>query len=218
MNGQATPLLIRLGLFDDHDIVRAGFRYILSQHSDIVIEAEGCNGREALEAIRSKPLNVCLLDLSMPEMSGIDVLRQCRAIRPEMGVLILSGYSEEQYGLNMLKAGAAGFISKTMAADQLVAAVRTVAAGRRYISPALGEMLAAGLTHDVELPLHLSLSEREFQIFARLAKGSSVTDIANDLCLSAKTVSTYRTRLLTKMGVSSNAELARYAVTHGLMS
>ncbi|MFT3859502.1 MAG: response regulator transcription factor, partial [Aquabacterium sp.] len=114
MNGQPSPsLIIRLGLFDDHDIVRAGFRYILSQHSDIVIEAEGCNGRDAMQAIRQHPLDVCLLDLSMPEMSGIDVLRQCRALRPEMGVLILSGYSEEQYGLNMLKAGAAGFLSKT---------------------------------------------------------------------------------------------------------
>lgn len=209
-------LLTRIGLFDDHDIVRAGLRYILSEQSDFVVEAEGSNGKEALDAIRHHALDVCLLDVSMPILSGVDVLRQAKAIRPEMKVLILSAYSEQQYGLNMLKAGAAGFLNKTMAPDQLIAAVRTVASGHRYVSPALGEMLAAGLTQDVELPAHLNLSEREFQIFSRLAKGGSVSDIANELCLSAKTVSTYRSRLLTKMGVSSNAELATYAVTHGL--
>lgn len=211
-------LLIRLGLFDDHDIVRAGFRYILSQHSDIDIVAEGGTGREALAAIRGdKQLDVCLVDLSLPDLSGMDVLRQAKASRPEVAVLILSAFSEEQYGLNVLKAGASGFLSKELAPDQLVAAVRSVAAGRRFISPKLAEMLAAGLTHDIEQPAHLKLSEREFQIFSKLAVGKSVTEIANDLCLSAKTVSTYRARLLEKMNFKTNADLTQYAVRNNLM-
>lgn len=210
-------LIIRLGLFDDHDIVRAGFRHILAQHSDIVIEAEGRTGREALAAVRQYPLHVCLVDLSMPDLSGIDVLKQAKSIRPEMGVLVLSAYSEEQYGLNVLKAGASGFLSKSLAADQLVAAVRTVSTGRRYVSPLLADMLACGLTDNIDQPLHVKLSEREFQIFSKLVVGRSVTDIANDLCLSAKTVSTYRSRLLEKMGFNSNAELTQYAVKHDLI-
>jgi len=210
-------LTIRLGLFDDHDIVRAGFRYILSQHSDIVIEAEGGTGREALAAIRSGKLDVCLVDLSLPDLSGIDVLRQAKAGQPDVAILILSAYSEDQYGLNVLKAGASGFLSKELAPDQLVAAVRTVAAGRRYISPRLAEKLAAGLTHDIEQPAHLRLSEREFQIFSKLVVGRSVTEIADDLCLSSKTVSTYRARVLEKMGFKTNAELTQYAVKNNLI-
>lgn len=210
-------LIIRLGLFDDHDIVRAGFKHILAQHSDIMIEAEGATGREALDAVRHRELDVCVVDLSMPDLSGIDVLKQAKGIRPEMGVLVLSAYPEEQYGLNVLKAGASGFLSKGLAADQLITAVRTVAAGRRYVSPVLAEMLAAGLTDDLDQPRHVKLSEREFQIFSKLVLGRTVTDIANDLCLSAKTVSTYRSRLLEKMGFHSNAELAHYAVKHNLI-
>ncbi len=210
-------MLIKLGLFDDHDIVRAGFRYILSQHSDIEIVAEGSTGREALNAIRTQPLDVCLIDLSLPDLSGMDVLRQAKGSKPDVAILILSAYSEEQYGLNVLKAGASGFVSKELAPDQLVAAVRSVAAGRRYISPKLAELLAAGLTHDIEQPAHLKLSEREFQIFSKLAVGKSVTEIANDLCLSTKTVSTYRARLLEKMNFKTNADLTQYAVKNNLM-
>ena len=210
-------LIIKLGLFDDHDIVRAGFKHILAQHSDITIEAEGGTGREALAAVRRCELDVCVVDLSMPDLSGIDVLKQAKSIRPSMGVLVLSSYPEEQYGLNVLKAGASGFLSKGLAPDQFVSAVRTVAAGRRYVSPTLAEMLAAGLTDNIDQPPHVKLSEREFQIFSKLVVGRTVTDIANDLCLSAKTVSTYRSRLLEKMGFNSNAELAHYAVKHDLI-
>ncbi len=209
--------MIKLGLFDDHDIVRAGFRYILEKHSDIEIVAEGGTGRAALAAIRTQPLDVCLVDLSLPDLSGMDVLRQAKGSKPELALLILSAYSEEQYGLNVLKAGASGFLSKELAPDQLVAAVRTVAAGRRYVSPRLAELLAGGLTHDIEHPAHLKLSEREFQIFSKLAVGKSVTEIANDLCLSTKTVSTYRARLLEKMNFKTNADLTQYAVKNDLM-
>lgn len=210
-------MIIKLGLFDDHDIVRAGFRYILSQHSDIDIVCEGATGREALAGIRANPLDVCLIDLSLPDLSGMDVLRQAKGSKPELAILILSAFSEEQYGLNVLKAGASGFVSKELAPDQLVAAVRTVAAGRRYVSPKLAEMLAAGLTQDIEQPAHLRLSEREFQIFSKLAVGRSVTEIANDLCLSTKTVSTYRARLLEKMNFKTNADLTQYAMRNNLM-
>jgi len=210
-------LTTRLGLFDDHDIVRAGFRYILSQHSDIVIEAEGGTGREALAAIRSGGLDVCLVDLSLPDLSGIDVLRQAKAGQPDVAILILSAYSEDQYGLNVLKAGASGFLSKELAPEQLVAAVRTVAAGRRYISPRLAEKLAAGLTHDIEQPAHLRLSEREFQIFCKLAAGAAVSKIADELNLSVKTVSTYRTRILEKMGMKTNADITYYAIKNNLL-
>ena len=210
-------MIIKLGLFDDHDIVRAGFRYILSQHSDIDIVCEGATGREALAGIRANPLDVCLIDLSLPDLSGMDVLRQAKGSKPELAILILSAFSEEQYGLNVLKAGASGFVSKELAPDQLVAAVRTVAAGRRYVSPKLAEMLAAGLTQDIEQPAHLRLSEREFQIFSKLAVGRSVTEIANDLCLSTKTVSTYRARLLEKMNFRTNADLTQYAMRNNLM-
>ena len=209
--------MIKLGLFDDHDIVRAGFRYILEKHSDIEIVAEGGTGRAALAAIRTQPLDVCLVDLSLPDLSGMDVLRQAKGSKPELALLILSAYSEEQYGLNVLKAGASGFLSKELAPDQLVAAVRTVAAGRRYVSPRLAELLAGGLTHDIEHPAHLKLSEREFQIFSKLAVGKSVTEIANDLCLSTKTVSTYRARLLEKMNFKTNADITSYALRNGLM-
>lgn len=209
---------IRLGLFDDHDIVRAGFRHILAEHSDIEIVAEGATGREALDSIRKHALNVCVVDLSMPDLSGIDVLKQGKIIQPDLGVLILSAYSEDQYGMNVLKAGASGFISKELASEQLVSAVRMSAAGRRFVSPRLSEMLALGLTQDMDQPAHHKLSEREFQIFTKLVLGRSVTEIANELCLSAKTISTYRSRLLEKMGVGSNAELAQYAVKHQLIT
>ena len=210
-------MMIKLGLFDDHDIGRAGFRYILEKHRDIEIPAEGGTGRAALAAIRTQPLDVCLVDLSLPDLSGMDVLRQAKGSKPELALLILSAYSEEQYGLNVLKAGASGFLSKELAPEQLVAAVRTVAAGRRYVSPRLAELLAGGLTRDIEHPAHLKLSEREFQIFSKLAVGKSVTEIANDLCLSTKTVSTYRARLLEKMNFKTNADLTQYAVKNDLM-
>jgi DNA-binding NarL/FixJ family response regulator len=210
-------VLIRLGLFDDHAIVRAGFRHLVEDHPDVQIVVEGGTARSALDAVRSTPMDVLMIDLSLPDLSGIDVLRQVRGGHPELAVLILSSYPEEQYGLNVLKAGASGFLSKEMASEQLVAAIRAVAAGRRYVSPKLAEMLAGGLTGDIEQPPHLRLSEREFQIFSKLAVGRSVTEIANDLCLSTKTVSTYRARLLEKMNFKTNADLTQYAMRHRLI-
>jgi len=216
-NKKENEVIIKLGLYDDHDIVRAGFRQILSGHSDIEIVCEGGTAREALAGIRGNHLHVCIIDLSLPDLSGMDVLRQVKISRPEVAILILSAFSEEQYGLNVLKAGASGFLSKELASEALVSAVRTVAAGRRYVSPKLAELLAQGLTEDIEQPAHMKLSEREFQIFTKLAVGRSVTEIADDLHLSTKTVSTYRARLLEKMNFKTNADLTQYAMRHDLM-
>lgn len=209
--------MIRLLIVDDHEVVRAGFHHILNAEPDIEVAAEASTGKAALDIIRKEALDVALIDLSLPDMSGLDVLKQAKAIRPDIAVLILSGYSEEEYGLNVLKFGGSGFVGKNLAPDQLVAAVKRVAQGLRFISPHLAELLAAGLTEELEHPQHTRLSEREFQVFSRLAAGRSVTDIADDLFLSVKTVSTYRTRVLEKMNFSTNADLTYYAVKHQLM-
>ena len=210
-------MVIQLGLFDDHDIVRAGFRHALEKHADLSVAVEGASGREALAAVRRHHLDVCLVDMMMPDLSGLDVLRHMKALRPAMGILILSSYSEEQYGLSVLKAGANGFLSKGISPTELLRAVRAAAVGRRYVSSTLADRLAAGLSEDIETPLHVKLSAREFQIFIKLVCGRCIVDIAQELFLSAKTVSTYRSRLLKKMHVNSNAELTHYAVRHRLI-
>ncbi|WP_137937118.1 response regulator transcription factor [Chitinivorax sp. B] len=209
--------MIKLLIVDDHDVVRAGFHHILSTQPDIEVTAEADTGKAALDIIRKQAIDVAMIDLALPDMSGLDVLKQAKVIRPAMAVLILSGYSEEEYGLNVLKFGGSGFVGKQLAPEQLVAAVRRVAQGRRFISPHLAELLAAGLTDDVDQPQHTKLSEREFQVFSRLAAGKNVTEIADDLFLSVKTVSTYRSRVLEKMNFTTNADLTYYAVKHQLM-
>lgn len=209
--------MIKLMIADDHELVRAGFRHLLQEHPEIQVVCEAKTGKEALDAIRQHSLDVALIDLALQDMSGLDVLKQAKAIKPELAILILSAHSEEQYGLNVLKFGASGFVGKELASDQLVSAVLRAAQGRRYISPKLAEILASGITEDIEQPPHTKLSEREFQVFCKLAVGKSVTEIADDLFLSVKTVSTYRTRILEKMNFSTNADLTYYAVKHQLM-
>lgn len=209
--------MIRLLIVDDHDVVRAGFRHLLQEHPEIQVSCEAKTGREALDAIRHQNLDVALIDLALQDMSGLDVLKQAKTIRPDLAVLILSAHSEEQYGLSVLKFGASGFVGKELASDQLLTAVLRAANGRRYISPKLAEILADGMVDDLDQPLHTRLSEREFQVFSKLAVGKSVTEIADELFLSVKTVSTYRTRILEKMNFSTNADLTYYAVKHQLM-
>lgn len=209
--------MIRLLIVDDHDVVRAGFRHLLQEHPEIQVACEAKTGKEALDAIRTQTLDVALIDLALQDMSGLDVLKQAKTIRPELAILILSAHSEEQYGLSVLKFGASGFVGKELASDQLLTAVLRAANGRRYISPKLAEILADGMVDDLDQPLHTKLSEREFQVFTKLAVGKSVTEIADELFLSVKTVSTYRTRILEKMNFSTNADLTYYAVKHQLM-
>ena len=216
-NDSPTAKTLRILIVDDHDVVRIGFRQILSAHSRFTVAAEAASAAEALEALRNGKFDVVLLDLSLPDGSGIDVLRRIKAQYAETKVLVLSGFSEEQYGINMLRAGAAGFLSKTCSSDELVKAIDTVGIGRRYVSTKLADILADGLTGPADKPLHEQLSEREFQIFCHLAEGKTVSDISESLFISVKTVSTYRARLMEKMGLKTNSELTYYAVKNGLI-
>lgn len=209
--------MIRVAVVDDHQIVRAGFRELLGEEVDIRIAFEAASGEEALQQLKEERCDVLLLDLSLPGQSGVDVLRTARQRYPKLGVLVLSGFPEERYALAMIRNGANGYLCKDCEREDLLKAVRAIAQGRRYLSPRTAELLADELTGEGSGPLHESLSERELQVFLRLAKGESVSDIAGVLCLSVKTISTYRSRLLEKLEVASNAELAAYALRHGLM-
>ncbi|MES2041344.1 MAG: response regulator transcription factor [Pseudomonadota bacterium] len=209
--------MIRIAVCDDHQIVRAGFKQIFSEVSDFEVVAEATTGREALEIARREACDVMLLDISMPDQSGIDTLRTIKQGQPDLPILILSGYPAQQYAVNLLKMGANGYLNKECDADELIKAVRTVSTGRRYVSADVGEILAQGFDHDAETALHTDLSDREFQVFLRLAKGESVSDIAVTLSLSVKTISTYRTRVMEKMNLQSNCDLTYYAMKNNLL-
>ncbi len=190
---------------------------MLAGQSDLRVAAQCRTGREALDALGSQPCQVLLLDLALPDMSGLDVLKTARTRHPSVAVLVVSGYPERQFGINVLRAGANGFISKSADEAELLRAVRIVARGGRYVGPELAELLVNGMDADVDQPLHSTLSEREFQIFCKLADGRSVTEIANQLFLSVKTISTYRSRLLEKMGMHTNADITSYAIRNNLI-
>lgn len=210
--------MIRVLIADDHAIVRQGLRQILADTPDMEVGGEAGNGFEALRKIREEgPWDVLLLDVSMPGKNGIDTLKQIKDELPRLPVLVLSMYPEDQYGVRLLKAGAAGYLTKESAPEQLVSAIRTVSAGRKYISPGVAELLAERIGRDADQPPHALLSDREFEIMRMLASGMTPTDIADQLRLSVKTVSTYRSRLLEKMQLKNNAELTYYAIKNGLV-
>jgi DNA-binding NarL/FixJ family response regulator len=209
--------MIQVAIVDDHQIVRTGFRELLSEDSSINLGFEAANGDEALEKLRSSPCDVLLLDISLPGKSGVDVLRTVRQRYPETRVLILSGFPEESYALAMIRNGASGYLCKDCDGDELLRAIHMVAAGRRYVSGRTAELLADEMSGERSGMLHDALSDRELQVFLRLARGESVSDIAEQLHLSVKTISTYRSRVTEKLNVSSNAELATYALRHGLI-
>jgi len=209
--------MIRILIADDHAIVRAGLKAFVAAEIDMEVAAEAGTGTETIELVRAGDFDVVLLDIAMPDRNGVDTLKTLKALRPELPVLILSGFAEQQYALNLLRAGASGYLNKEAAPAQLVGAIRTVVQGRKYVSPQLAEILADGVTGDAERPLHARLSQREFQIFCKLAAGVAVSQIADELFLSVKTVSTYRARILEKMGVASNADLTYYAIKNGLI-
>lgn len=209
--------MIRILIADDHAIVRAGLRQFIADQADMEVTGEAASGSETVAAVRAAEFDVVLLDISMPDKNGIDTLRLLRHVRPELPVLMLSAYGEDQYAVNVLRAGAAGYVSKEAASTQLVGAIRTVVQGRKYVSPSLAQILADGVSGDSERPLHAELSQREFQIFCKLAAGAAVSRIADELSLSVKTVSTYRTRILDKMALKSNADLTYYAIKNGLI-
>jgi len=210
--------MLRVAIVDDHEIVRAGFREMLADELGIAVAFEAASGEEALARLQDTACDVLLLDLALPGQSGVDVLRTLRQRHSELRVLVLTGYPEERYALAMIRNGADGYLCKECGRDELLQAVRTVAQGRRYLSPHMAELLADELAGGSPAAApHLQLSERELQVFLRLARGQSVSAISGVLNLSVKTVSTYRSRLLEKLGVTSNAELAAYALRNGLL-
>jgi two-component system invasion response regulator UvrY len=208
---------IRVAVVDDHQLVRIGLKQIIEAQSDFAWVGEAKNGREALTLLRGTPCDVLLLDLSLPDMSGLDVLRQIKAHHESVAALVLSAFPENQYGLNVLRAGASGFLSKNADDGELCRAIRAAMRGGRYVSPELAEMLVSGLQGAPGEPRHSVLSEREFQIFCKLAEGKSVSEIAAKLFLSVKTVSTYRTRILEKMAMKTNADITYYAIKNELL-
>lgn len=210
--------MIRILIADDHAIVRAGLRQFIGEESDMVVAGEAETGAQAIEMVRSGEWDLVLLDISMPGQNGVDTLKRLKQIRPELPVLILSAFSEQQYALNLLRAGAGGYLNKESAAEELVTAARTVARGKKYISPAFAQILANGVGGaDGSAPLHASLSTREFQVFCKLASGIAVSVAAEQLNLSVKTVSTYRSRILEKMNLKTNADLTYYAIKNKLI-
>jgi two-component system, NarL family, invasion response regulator UvrY len=209
--------MIRVGIVDDHAIVRTGLRQFLSEQVDLRITGEAANGREALELARGGETDVLLMDLSMPDQGGVDALAAIKARFPELHVLILSGFPEAHYATTLLRQGASGYINKEADPDEIVKAIRTVALGRRYITPAVAEMLADGMAAGGDRPPHENLSERELQVFLRLAKGETIGHMAESMFLSVKTVSTYRTRVLEKLKLASNSDLTYYALKNGLI-
>jgi two-component system invasion response regulator UvrY len=210
--------MIQVAIVDDHQIVRTGFRELLSEDASVNIAFEAANGDEALEKLRSMQCGVLLLDISLPGKSGVDVLRAVRQRYPEIKVLILSGFPEESYALAMIRNGANGYLCKDCEREELLRAIHMVSAGRRYVSPRTAELLADEMSGERSGVLHETLSDRELQVFLRLARGESVSAIAGQLHLSVKTISTYRSRVTDKLNVASNAELATYALRHGLIT
>jgi DNA-binding NarL/FixJ family response regulator len=209
--------LIRVLVVDDHPVVRKGLIQILLDEPDVEAAVEAESADELMRQVREKEWDVIVLDITLPDRSGLEALKDIKAVHPELPVLILSMHPEDQYALRVLKAGAAGYINKESAADVLISAVRKVVGGGKYVSPSMAEKLAAVVGSDYDVQPHERLSDREFQVLCMIANGKRLKEIGEELCLSVKTVSTYRTRVLDKMGMESNAELTYYAVKNGLI-
>jgi len=209
--------MIKVGIVDDHAIVRSGLKQFLAEHVDLRVVGEAANGREAIDLVRKEEIDVLIMDLSMPGQSGIDALAMLRAKAPDMGILILSGYPEAHYAINLIRQGASGYLNKECDPSEIVEALRTISLGKRYLTPAVADLLAQQLHRKEDAPPHEQLSEREFQVFLKLAKGETAGNIADQVSLSVKTVSTYRTRLMEKMGLASNSDLTYYALKNGLI-
>jgi DNA-binding NarL/FixJ family response regulator len=209
--------MVRILIADDHALVRAALKRLLEEEGSFLEVGEAGSGSQTLDRLHEGGWNVVVLDINMPDRSGIDVLRYIRSGHPETRVLVLSGFPERQYAVHALRAGASGYLSKEAPPEELLKAIQTVAGGRRYVSAALAELLAADLSGDSEQPLHAKLSTREFQILRKLAAGMSVSEIGKELSLSVKTVSTYRSRILEKMALRTNADLTSYALKNGLI-
>jgi two-component system, NarL family, invasion response regulator UvrY len=209
--------VINIAIVDDHAMLRAGLRQYLGEHVDLRVVAEAANGREAMDIVRKEIADVMLLDIAMPDYSGVDALVAIKVRAPKLQVIILSSFAEEHYATTLLRHGAAGYLAKDCDPEEIVRAIRAVVLGRRHIGAAVAEQLAVALERGGDTAPHEQLSEREFQVFLRLAKGETVGQVAQGMSLSAKTVSTYRTRAMEKMGLKSNGDLTYYALKNGLI-
>lgn len=208
--------MIRVLIADDHPIVRQGIQKIVDANADMRVASEAVDAQQTLERAASDPVDLVLLDLAMPGADGLDVLKDLKRRQPQLPVLVLTMYSEEQFAIRALKAGAGGYLTKDAVPEELVRAIRTVVGGRHYISSTLGDRLATTLVEGSGSAPHENLSDREYQVFRRIAAGRTTREISADLKLSVKTVATYRGRILEKMGLRSNAELVSYAIRNGL--
>jgi two-component system invasion response regulator UvrY len=208
--------MIRVLIADDHPIVRRGLLQIVADQPDMTVAADTGDGREALQLADTTPLDVVVLDMSMPGLSGLEVLNELRRRHPRLPVLVLSGHPEGELALRLLKAGAAGYLNKEIAPEELAGAIRRVAGGKRYVSATLADLLADSLQKG-ENPPQASLSDREYQVLRLIASGKTVSEIASEIALSVKTISTYRARILEKMNMRTNAELVRYAIRNRLV-
>ena len=204
-------------LVDDHDIVRQGLKNLIELEPDIRVTGEAASGSEALKLVRANKYDIIVLDISMPDKNGVDTMPDLKHIAPDLPVLILSGYAEAQYALNLIRSGCKGYLSKGADSSEIIKAIKTIANGKRYISAELAELMTDQLSHPSEKQLHEMLSHREFQVFFKLSSGLSPTEIGAELNISTKTVSTYRMRILEKMSLKTNADLTYYAIKNGLI-
>jgi two-component system invasion response regulator UvrY len=209
--------VIRVLIADDHAVVRRGVLQILAEAPDMIAAGEAGTGREVLQAVHKSDYDVVLLDIALPDSNGLEVLKQLRNLKPGLRVLILSVYPEKQYAVRAFKAGAAGYLTKDSAPDELITAIRKVSQGGKYVTQSLAEELATELWGEGETEFYQTLSDREYQVMCLLAAGKTVAEIAATLSLSVKTVSTYRARILQKLGLKNTAEIVRYALTRGLV-
>ncbi len=208
---------IRILLADDHTMFREGVKQVLSGTTDCLVVDEASNAQQVLDKAQRSKLDVVVLDIAMPGRDGIDVLKQLKLLRPEIHVLVLSMYPEDQYAFRAIKAGASGYLTKNKASSELIEAIRRIAAGRKYISADVAEQLAIDLERGADQPLHQRLSDREYQVMCMIASGKAVKQIADELAISVSSVSTLRSRILKKFNMKSNAEITHYAIKHGLV-
>ncbi|OHE58079.1 MAG: DNA-binding response regulator [Thermodesulfovibrio sp. RBG_19FT_COMBO_42_12] len=209
--------MIKILIADDHAIVREGLKQIISETPDMAVVAEASNGEDVLEKVSANKYDVILLDISMPGRSGLDILRQLKIEKPKLPIMMLSVHPEEQYAVRALRAGASGYLTKESAPDELIAAIRKISQGRKYVSSSLAEKLAYELGIDVKKLRHEVLSDREFQVMCMFASGKTVKEIAAELSISIPTIRTYRIRILEKMKMKNIAEIIHYAVKQGLV-
>lgn len=209
--------MIKVLIADDHEIFREGIKKVLGKTTDIVVAGESGDGLDVISELRNKSYDVLVLDLNMPKVNGVDVLKAAKHENPQLSVLILSMYPEEKYAVRLLKAGASAYLNKGSISEELIDAIRVVSRGEKYINHSIGQKLAEFLEHDGNRPLHENLSDREFQVMCLIGQGKTVTEISRELYLGASTISTYRSRILEKLKMENTAELIRYVLQNELL-